>query len=173
MADDDVQEKGKACPEPSTEGTPEAGEALYHIPSSEVVVAALMEVMVRHKVVESQQELLRLVLVNLHREDPTFSLGEKRLRSIAFSTRKIKVMFRVREDKNHPRYTRCPVCDARLDKVHNATLKGGKIVVGARCTNCVYVSTAFRCSPRKYTFSYVDDDDDCPVDEPEGLMLWE
>ena len=47
----------------------------------------------------------------------------------------------------------CPVCTSPLKKVHNATLYGGKVAIGFRCTLCGYLTGHRWREPSRYSFS--------------------
>ena len=47
----------------------------------------------------------------------------------------------------------CPVCTSSLKKVHNATLYGGKVAIGFRCTLCGYLTGHRWREPSRYSFS--------------------
>ena len=47
----------------------------------------------------------------------------------------------------------CPVCTSPLEKVHNATLYGGKVAIGFKCNTCGYLTGHRWREPSRYSFS--------------------
>lgn len=123
------------------------------VPDEAAVAGAVRRVLSVTPRVETQRELLRLVLAELRGEDPSARLGSGRLRRIALSTgaARIEIDYRTADSKGLP-YV-CPVCGNPMAPVMNTTLDGDATEFKRRCTVCPYATQGQKVPvPGKYVF---------------------
>ncbi len=127
----------------------------YKIPPEDEVTSAVLKVVKSKRVVESQNELLHEVMKHLRRKNAEYRISGRRLRLIALKTGKIKMEIRYRiTDKHVDNLEICPVCGEKMVKVENATLDGGRVVVGFKCTQCPYWTGKTLRLPIRYIFRF-------------------
>ncbi|MGI0133216.1 MAG: hypothetical protein ACREDK_09075 [Thermoplasmata archaeon] len=100
----------------------------------------------------SQAAFRRALLPVLKEFDPTFVVGARRMRAMLLGAPGIELKVRYRETDALPPLQACPVCAGELRPIHNRTLLGEKVVLGARCTQCAYWTHRKRRVPVRYTF---------------------
>ena len=107
----------------------------YEIPSDAEIVDAIMKVLRRKGVVESQAELRKEVMIHLHRINRNYKVSGKRIRVLALSTGKISLEIRYRlTDREVETMDKCPVCGSEVKRIENLTLDGGRVAIGFKCT---------------------------------------
>lgn len=100
----------------------------------------------------SQEGLRKAVLPVLRRDDRLYSVGGRRLRRLLLRTRGVKVVVRYREVPTARPLESCPVCEGKLLPIRNATLQGGRVTLGYRCSRCEYWTHLKRRVPVRYAF---------------------
>lgn len=102
--------------------------------------------------VESQEELARLVLKRLWKEDKRYSLSPIRTKRIALTIPELEVKAKTKKTLRLPKIDRCPVCESDIEPVRIKNLLNREIVIGYRCTVCGYESDLEAFMPMKYSF---------------------
>lgn len=129
---------------------------MYRIPTDDMVVLAVRDVIVRHRTVHSQKELKELVeeeLENTHDDD--YRVSGERVRRLAIHSDLVQVDIHCKEveDDEHDVYTdHCPVCGGVLKSEKNMTVFGGTVTVGHLCKTCTYWTGLKKRIPTRYIF---------------------
>lgn len=123
------------------------------IPRDEEVLAATLEVLAREGHVETQRRLGELVEERLADRDPDYAVTGKRVRRLAVRSGSVEVRIQAREDGETPTMQGCPVCGSDLEELRNATLEGGEVQTGYRCSWCPWWTGPTLRVPRRYTFT--------------------
>ena len=123
----------------------------YRIPKDEQVLAALRRATDLKPTVDSQRKLKRIVDRELRGEEG-FKVGEGRLRRLAIDSKLFDLRIETRETDLRRSLVKCPVCDARLRRLRNATVFGGTVTLGYQCPTCGYWTGLKRRVPVRYTF---------------------
>lgn len=120
------------------------------LPSVDVIRFEITRVLKKHKSVGSQKRLASLVNGNLKKVEPSFSVSDKRIRSITFRMPEVKVSISTRKGKLS---SKCPSCGGRLKKSYTRNLKGKRIVYRISCQKCGFSAKNGRWNPKRYSFS--------------------
>ena len=128
------------------------GTMSYKRPSDERLNDALVRVLLRCKIIESQNELVRLVVRELERDGETYRVSGNRVRRFALENDMVslEIDYRNRRYVNVP--DMCPVCGGDLISVSNSTLDGDTIEIQRRCGRCSYSSGSRGTIPGRYVF---------------------
>ena len=124
----------------------------YRIPTSEVLAEAIRDVLRRRPTVGSQRRLTELVLRELKGIDEDYTASEERIRKVAIDSGSAKIEIHCREGEERSRYTRCPVCGSKMNRIRNETVFGGTVTLGYKCTKCPYWTGLKRRMPIRYVF---------------------
>jgi len=124
----------------------------YRRPSDTEIVDAIKEALRRHGIVNSQRKMRELVLKELHRHDPDYSVGEVRVRKLAIKNRLAKVVTKGRSSKEKTVANACPVCNGKMRRTKNLNLYGGTVNMGYKCEACGYWTGIKRRVPSLYVF---------------------
>jgi hypothetical protein len=116
------------------------------------VIEEIREVVRRRFKVESQEELARLVLRRLRKEDRKYSLSPIRVKRIALAMPEIEVRAKTKKTLRLPKIEKCPVCESDIKPVKVKNLLNREITIGYRCTKCGYESDLEAFMPMKYIF---------------------
>lgn len=125
----------------------------YRKPSDTEVLDAIKDALRRHGVISSQRKFAELVLRELRRHDPDYSVSEPRIRRLALASGLVTVETRTRESGEKTSASMCPVCGGRTERIRNLTVYGGTVTRGYRCRNCGYWTGLKRRVPTLYIFS--------------------
>jgi hypothetical protein len=121
-------------------------------PEKERVLAEIKNV-VSHRVrVESQEELGRLVLRNLKKENKEFSASPQHIKRLALTLPEIVVKAKTKRKPTIKKIDKCPVCDSMIAPLRGRNLLNKKITIGYKCVNCAYASDLEAFMPMKYEF---------------------
>lgn len=118
------------------------------------VIEAARRVLKSAKTMVSQREFRRRVVADLQRSQPGATVGEERVRRLAAVQPFVRLELHSRRGSRAKVLTRCPVCDARLDRLKNQTLFGGEVTLTLRCPRCHYWSGKEKRVPTLYIFHY-------------------
>lgn len=121
-------------------------------PRDEEVVAALAVVFARFDKVETQHRLRKLVAEELARRKRPATVSGSRVRLLAIRAGLVHMETRTKEGDGIDGRKECPVCRARLRRVQNRTLTGGRVLVGLRCAACGYRTGRKLEVPTRYVF---------------------
>lgn len=139
-----------------TDGPPRRRErpVRYRRPSAELVQRVARRVVRGGRATFGSQAAFRAELLRqVRREEPLATIGGARLRRLLIDVPGIRLTVRYTERPARTPLERCPVCASELSPIHNRTLGGEVIVLGARCTRCDYWSHVERRVPVRYLFS--------------------
>jgi len=125
----------------------------YRRPSDTEIVEAIKDALRRHGVINSQRKFSDLVLRELRRHDPDYSVSEARIRQIALSRGLVTIEIRTRESHEKTSAGACPVCGEKPGRIRNLTVYGGTVTRGYKCSNCGYWTGLKRRVPTLYIFS--------------------
>jgi len=126
---------------------------VYRKPSDTEVVDAIKDALRRHGVVSSQRKMTELVLRELHRHDPDYSVSEGRVRRLALKNGLADIVIRGREGKAKTRAGACPVCGSKMKRLRNMTVYGGTVTFGYKCGECGYWTGLKHRVPTLYIFT--------------------
>ena len=127
----------------------------YSIPSDKQVIAALRRVMNKAHIVQTQNQLKKLVLDELHKKNTSYSLTPTRLRLLALNSSFVKIEIHSREGNPKKSLHRCPVCHHRLKQVKNLTIWGGVVTIELQCPHCGYWTGKKKQIPTRYVFHFI------------------
>lgn len=116
------------------------------------VAEEIKEIVRRRIKVESQEELARLVLKRLKKEDKRYVLSPIRAKRIALTIPEIEVKAKTKKALRLPKIEKCPVCEDQIKPVKVRNLLNRDITVGYRCTSCGYESDLEAFMPMRYIF---------------------
>ena len=122
------------------------------IPSEEKVAKIIKSVVKSRLRVESQEELARLVLKQLKKENKSYTLSPSRAKRIALGIPIIEVRAKTKRKVGLRKIESCPVCDSKLKPIKVKNLLNQWITVGYKCTKCGYQSDLESFIPMKYLF---------------------
>jgi hypothetical protein len=125
----------------------------YRMPSDTEVIEAIKDALQRHGVVNTQKKLTELVLVELHRHDPDYSVSEERMRRLVIDHGLASIDIRCRETVKRSSAGACPVCGGRTERIKNLTVYGGTVTSGYRCKTCGYWTGLKKRVPVLYIFT--------------------
>jgi hypothetical protein len=122
------------------------------IPGKDKILEEIKQVLSRRLKVESQEELARLVLKRLRKEDKNYTLSPTRAKRVALSIPEIEVKAKTKKTVKLQKITSCPVCESKIEPLKVKNLLNKDIVIGYRCTSCAYESDLEAFMPMKYIF---------------------
>jgi DNA-directed RNA polymerase subunit RPC12/RpoP len=125
----------------------------YRKPSDTEILDAVKDALRRHGVINSQRKFAELVLRELRRHDPDYSVSEPRIRRLALANDLVTVETRTRESGEKTSAASCPVCGGRTERIKNLTVYGGTVTRGYRCRACGYWTGLKRRVPTLYIFT--------------------
>lgn len=130
----------------------EAKPPRWRRPRDEAVVAAAVKVLLARGTVDSQRRLAELVVKELRRQDPLFSVTPERVRALALRSGLVSAEIGARITGTTRELDRCPVCASKLARTANRTLSGSSAAIGYRCTRCPWWTGREYRAPHHYTF---------------------
>ena len=125
----------------------------YRKPSDTEILDAVKDALRRHGVISSQRKFAELVMRELRRHDPDYSVSEQRIRRLALASGLVSIDIRTRESDQKTAAGLCPVCGGRTERIRNLTVYGGTVTRGYRCRACGYWTGLKRRVPTLYVFS--------------------
>jgi len=125
----------------------------YRKPSDTEILEAIRDALRRHGVISSQRKFADLVMRELHRHDPDYSVSEPRIRRLALSSGLVTIEVRARESDEKTSAGMCPVCGGRTERIRNLTVYGGTVTRGYSCKACGYWTGLKKRVPTLYVFS--------------------
>lgn len=106
--------------------------------------------------IETQRKLYMEIADKLKGEDEDLRVSEARMREVLLSSPRVTVDVRYSMHDESPHFKACPVCRKPIIEVFNATLDGGKVIAGYKCTNCPFWTPLRRRVPSRYIFRIID-----------------
>jgi len=122
------------------------------IPSKEKLKSIIRDVVRSRIKINSQEELARLALKRLKKEDKNYTLSPMRAKRIALLLEEVEVKAKTKKTIKLPKIERCPVCESEIKPIKVKNLLNKKITIGFRCTKCGYESDLEAFMPMKYIF---------------------
>jgi len=122
------------------------------IPPKEKVVQIVKSVLSSRLKVESQEELCKLVLKQLKKEDKDYTLSPLRVKRIALEIAEVEVKAKTKRKVGLLKIEKCPICESPVEPIKVKNLLNQAIVIGYRCTDCAYASDLEALVPMKYIF---------------------
>ncbi len=122
------------------------------IPSKEKVIEVIKDVLRRRLKVESQEDLCKLVLRKLKKENKDYTLSPMRVKRIALLIPEVEVKAKTKKAVRLQKISSCPICDSPIEEIKVKNLLNKDIVIGYRCTKCGYESDLEAFMPMKYEF---------------------
>jgi len=122
------------------------------LPSKEKLIESIKNIIKSRLKIESQEELCRLALKQLKKEDKNYILSPIRAKRIALLLPEIEVKAKTKKTVKLPKIIKCPICDAAIEPIRVKNLLNREIVIGYRCTDCAYESDLEAFMPMKYIF---------------------
>ncbi|MGC8812521.1 MAG: hypothetical protein ACP5O8_02955 [Candidatus Aenigmatarchaeota archaeon] len=116
------------------------------------VKEAILEILKSRLKVESQEELARLVLRLLRKEDKNYALSPIRVKRIALQIPEVEVKAKTKKAVKMQKIEACPICNSKIEEVKVKNLLNKEIVVGYKCSKCAYQSDLESFMPMKYIF---------------------
>lgn len=130
-------------------------ERHWTIPKDEEILAAVIRVMDRNKIVESQNALHTMVMHHLHKINPDYATSAEKIRKLAVRSGYVRLEIRVRANE-FGKPLRCPVCDTVMEKIKNRTLTGRITTIEWKCPLCGYWTGKKLRIPRQYIFHAIE-----------------
>jgi len=124
----------------------------YRRPTDTEIVDAVKDALRRQGVVNSQRKMRELVLKELRRHDPDYSVSETRVRKLAIKNKLAIVSTKGRSSKQRTIANACPVCNGKMKRTKNLTLYGGTVNMGYKCQVCGYWTGLRKRVPTLYVF---------------------
>jgi len=122
------------------------------IPNKSRVMEEIRQILVRRQKVESQEELCRLALKGLRKEDKNYTLSPIRAKRVALLIPEVEVKAKTKKTIKLQKIDRCPICSSAIEPLKIKNLLNKKITIGYRCTKCAYESDLEAFMPMKYSF---------------------
>ncbi len=122
------------------------------IPSKEKLTQIVKQVLSSHLKVNSQDELSRLVLGRLKRENKDYVVSPVRVKRIALNISEIEVKAKTKKTVRLQKINNCPICHSKIEPLEVKNLADRKVLIGYQCTECAYQSDLEAFMPMKYSF---------------------
>jgi hypothetical protein len=122
------------------------------IAPKEKVVELIKKVLKARIKIESQEELCKLVLRELKKEDKSYTLSPIRVKRIALEIPEIEVKAKTKRKVGLLKIEKCPICDSPIEPIKVKNLLNKEIIIGYKCTDCAYESDLEAFIPMKYIF---------------------
>ena len=122
------------------------------MPPKERVMEEIKEVLRERLKVESQEELCRLVLRRLKKENKDYTLSPMRVKRIALLIPEVEVKAKTKKVVGLVKINKCPICGSKVEPLRVKNLLEKLITIGYRCTKCGYQSDLEAFMPMKYIF---------------------
>ncbi len=121
------------------------------IPSKAKLEDIVKHVLSSHLKVNSQEELARLVLKRLKRENKDYVVSPVRVKRIALGIPEIEVKAKTKKTVRLQKISNCPICHSKIEPLEVKNLANRKVLIGYQCTECAYQSDLEAFMPMKYS----------------------
>lgn len=125
------------------------------IPSKEKLTQIVNQVLSSHLKVNSQEELARLSLKRLKREDKSYVVSPVRVKRIALEIPEIEVKAKTKKTVRLQEINSCPICHSKIKPLEVKNLLNRNVLIGYSCTNCAYQSDLEAFMPMKYSMTWI------------------
>lgn len=122
------------------------------IPSKELLMNLVKQVMMQHIKINSQEELTRLVMKRLSRENKHYVVSNVRIKRISLDIPEIQVKAKTKKTIKLQKIEDCPICHSPIQPLEVKNLMDKNVVIGYQCTGCSYQSDLEAFMPMKYAF---------------------
>ncbi len=122
------------------------------IPSKAKLKDIVKQVLSQHLKVNSQEELSRLVLKRLKRENKNYVVSPVRVKRTALNIPEIEVKAKTKKTVKLQKIDKCPICHSKIEPLEVKNLADRKVLIGYQCTECAYQSDLEAFMPMKYAF---------------------
>lgn len=122
------------------------------IPSKEKLTDVVKQILSSHLKVNSQEELSRLVLKRLKRENKDYVVSPIRAKRIVLDIPEIEVKAKTKKAVKLQKINNCPICHSKIEPLEVKNLADRKVLIGYQCTECAYQSDLEAFMPMKYAF---------------------
>lgn len=123
---------------------------MYKIPEEDEVKKSILNVMEKHKEINSQETFLKLVLKELLKIDKEYVISTDRVKKIASKQEEIGV--HVDKKRSKRKAKKCFICGGELGNIKSRDLEGKETFIGKRCKDCGFELDREKLSPRRYIF---------------------
>lgn len=122
------------------------------IPSNSKVIEEIKQAVKRRLKVETQEDLSKLILRRLKRQDKKFVLSPQRVKRLALTIPSIEVKAKTKKMPKIKKIEECPICGSKIVPLKGRNLLNKQILIGYKCVNCAYTSDLEAFMPMKYAF---------------------
>ncbi|MBI2543522.1 MAG: hypothetical protein HYW24_05055 [Candidatus Aenigmarchaeota archaeon] len=122
------------------------------IPSKAKLKEVVKRVLSSHLKVNSQEELARLVLARLKREDKNYVISPVRVKRVALEIHEVEIKAKTKKAVRLQKIDDCPICHSEIEPLEVKNLADKKVLIGYQCTGCAYQSDLEAFMPMKYAF---------------------
>ncbi len=134
-------------------GRSHASSGSYRRAPDKVIETLALRVLYSHGgSVETQEQLYRELVEQLHWEKPDLRVSPPRMRQVLLASKRIHIEIRYATKMLTEPLSTCPVCRAPVAEIRNHTLEGESVVSGFRCTRCPFWTPLRRRVPARYVF---------------------
>ena len=126
------------------------------LPSKDKIIESIKQVLKSRLEIDSQDDLCRLVLKQLRKEDKNYMLTPTRAKRISLLIPEVAVKAKTKKAIRMRGIYRCPICESRIETIKVKNLLNKEVVIGYRCTSCSYESDLEAFMPMKYRFLWRD-----------------
>ncbi len=121
------------------------------IPKKDKIIEEIKKAVSARLKVESQEELCKLVLRRLKKENK-YSLSPQRVKKLALTIPGIEVKAKTKRMPKIKKIDKCPICRSIIIPLKGKNLLNKEIVIGYKCVNCAYQCDLEAFMPMKYIF---------------------
>ncbi len=125
----------------------------YRIPSSEVIVKAIISCIGDYGVIYSQRKLGELVRKKIQETEHLYQVSDERIRRLAVSNHLVELELKYKESMRGKLPHKCPICGSLLKRIKNMTIDGGTVTLGYSCKTCRYWTGLKKNVPARYVFT--------------------
>lgn len=122
------------------------------LPPKEKLIETIKNIVKSRLKIESQEELCRLALRQLKKEDKNYTLTPTRAKRIALLLQEVEVKAKTKKTVKLRGIYKCPICESKIEPIKVKNLLNKEVVIGYRCTDCAYESDLEAFMPMKYDF---------------------
>ena len=122
------------------------------IPPKNLVASIIKKILSSRLMVESQDELARLIKRELNKQNKNYVITPMRAKRIALELDYVEVKAKTKKSLGVKKISRCPVCGSPVKPIKVKNLLNKEITIGYKCTRCGYQSDLEAFVPMKYIF---------------------
>jgi len=122
------------------------------IPPKDRVKEVIKQILSSRFKVDTQEELSKLVLKKLKKEDKNYTLSPRRVKELALTIAGVEVKAKTKKMPKMEKIEVCPVCGSKIAPLKGRNLLNQVMTIGYKCMNCAYQSDLEHFMPMKYIF---------------------